>query len=118
MGEAALAREFKKQPPREELTSIAALWRDYEWRYVKAGRQDPCVYWTQKAPNLKTAIRRAVDSRGENGKMFFHQSKVTQDARDEYARLLIQGPYISWIKQAKKRGQFLVYDDCARARGK
>lgn len=99
MGEAALAREFAKQPPREPLTSIGALWRDYLWRYVNANRQDPCLYWTIKAPDIKEAIRRAVDSRGENGKMFFHQSKVTQAARDELALELLsierKGKFIS-----------------------
>lgn len=90
MGEAALKREFKRQPPREELTSLGALWRDYLWRYVEAKRQDPCVYYTEESPNIKVAIKRACDSRGANGKMFFHQSKVTQAARDELARRLIQ----------------------------
>lgn len=89
MGEAALKREFERQPPQERLTSITALWRDYMRRYVNAKRQDPALYWTLKAPDIKEAIRRAVDSRGENGKMFFHQSKVTQEARDALAEYML-----------------------------
>jgi hypothetical protein len=46
MGEAALAREFKKAPPREPLTSITALWKDYCWRYVTGRRGDPAIPFT------------------------------------------------------------------------
>lgn len=89
MGKAALEREFKKDPPREPLDSLAALWRDYA-RRAQNGWIDPCIAFTAKAPNLVTAIERACDSRGANGKMFNHQSKVTQLARDDYAAQLKQ----------------------------
>lgn len=90
MGEAALAREFKQRPPREPLTSITALWRDYMHRYVNAGRQDPALYWTMKAPNIQEAIRRACDSRGEDGKLFFHQGRVWQVNRDALAKYMLK----------------------------
>jgi hypothetical protein len=89
MGEAALLREFERQPPREPLDSLPALWRDYMWRYVKAERQDPAQYYTRDAPDLVTAIRRAADSRGADGKLFNHQSRVWQPCRDEFAQNLI-----------------------------
>lgn len=76
MGEAALAREFKRQPPREPLNSISALWRDYIWRYVAAGRGDPAVPYTAAAKDIYEAIQRACDSKGEDGKTFFHQGRV------------------------------------------
>lgn len=85
MGEAALKREFERLPPREELTSIAALWRDYLWRYVEAGRQDPAVPYTEAARNLNEAIFRACDSRGKDGKMFFHQGRVWEINRHQFA---------------------------------
>lgn len=90
MGEAALKREFDKRPPREPLKSISALWRDYLWRYVKAQRQDPCVYYTAKAPNIKEAIRRACDSKGEDGKTFFHQGRVWPVNRAALAKYMLK----------------------------
>lgn len=90
MGEAALRREFEKQPPREELDSIPALWRDYVWRYVNAERQDPCQYYTRDAATFKEAIWRAADSRGADGKLFNHQSRVWQPCRDEFGRELVK----------------------------
>lgn len=100
MGEAALAREFKKAPPREELNSITALWRDYMWRYVTGRRGDPAIPFTAAAPNLKTAIKRAVDSRGEDGKMFFHQGRVWQVNRDAYAAALLSRKNFLAIRRA------------------
>lgn len=84
MGEAALAREFKKAPPLEPLTSITALWRDYMWRYVTGRRGDPAIPYTAKAKNLNEAIRRACDSKGEDGKTFFHQGRVWPVNRAAY----------------------------------
>lgn len=76
MGEAALKREFAKVPPREPLTSITALWRDYMWRYVTGRRGDPSQPYTAKSKNIYEAIQRACDSKGEDGKTFFHQGRV------------------------------------------
>lgn len=100
MGEAALAREFARQPPREELKSIAALWRDYMWRYVEADRQDPAVSFTAKARNLNEAIFRACDSRGEDGKMFFHQGRVWEINRHQFAANLQRSKTIFKIRHA------------------
>jgi hypothetical protein len=88
MGEAALAREFKKAPPREPLTSITALWKDYCWRYVTGRRGDPAIPFTAASANLKQAIDRAVDSKGEDGKTFFHQGRVWPVNRAAYAKAL------------------------------
>jgi hypothetical protein len=90
MGEAALKREFAKAPPREPLTSITALWRDYMWRYVTGRRGDPAIPFTAAAPDVRTAIKRAVDSKGEDGKTFFHQGRVWPVNRDVYAAALLR----------------------------
>lgn len=90
MGEAALAREFKKAPPREPLTSITALWKDYMWRYVTGRRGDPAIPFTAAAPNVRTAIIRAVDSKGEDGKTFFHQGRVWPVNRAAYTKTLLK----------------------------
>lgn len=112
MGAAVLAREFARTPPREPLTSIPALWRDFNWRYVEHGRQDPVVAYTKKSKNIRNAILRACDSRGEDGKMFFHQSKVTQPARDAFAEELI-----IVRKEIKKSDSFwwmfIIVKECA-----
>jgi hypothetical protein len=90
MGEAALAREFKKAPPREPLTSITALWRDYMWRYVTGRRGDPAIPFTAASKNVETAIKRACDSKGEDGKTFFHQGRVWPVNRAAYAKALLK----------------------------
>lgn len=85
-------RLFAKHPPREPLTSIAAIIRDWTWRFgeggVEAHRRDPCEPFTAAAENLLEAIRRACASRGANGKMWNHQSKVPEKVRRELASRL------------------------------
>jgi hypothetical protein len=89
MGEAALAREFKKAPPREPLTSITALWRDYMWRYVTGRRGDPATPFTAASKDIRQAIRRACESKGADGKTFFHQGRVWPVNREAYAKELL-----------------------------
>lgn len=72
-------REFRKEAPRESLDSLAALVRDFQWRFPRE-RRDMVVEWCRKAPNLKTAIDRAVLSKGEDGKHHNHQSKINRNA--------------------------------------
>lgn len=113
MGEAALKREFAKVPPREPLTSITALWKDYMWRYVTGRRGDPVIPFTADAPDVKTAIKRAVDSRGEDGKMFFHQGRVWQVNRDAYAKELLKKWYRNEISAICGFGTFdELYEIC------
>lgn len=96
MGEKALAREFAKVPPREPLTSITALWKDYCWRYVTGRRGDPAIPYTAEANSLIQAIKRACDSRGKDGKLFFHQGRVWPVNRDAYAvALLARNNYLA-----------------------
>jgi hypothetical protein len=101
MGEAALAREFASRPPREQLDSIKALWNDYLWRYVESDRGDPCVPYTAASEYLEQAIRRACDSRGKDGKMFFHQGRVWQANRDAYARNLLDLRNLKKLRRAQ-----------------
>jgi len=53
------------------------------------GKRDTVIDYAAKAPNFKTAVKRACDSRRENGKMFPHQSKVTAVARGNFADAII-----------------------------
>jgi hypothetical protein len=80
------------EPPREPLTSLAAVWRDFKWRRLARGHRDPCIPYTASAGSLRNAIRRACDSRGEDQKLFFHQGRVWQVNRDAYAEALIAAP--------------------------
>lgn len=110
MGQAALTKEFSRKPPRESLDSVGALWRDYMWRYVDAGRGDPAGPFTAAAESLQQAVQRACDSKGEDGKMFFHQSKVKAADRDEYARRLTRRPAFQFLAVADTFEK--VFDVC------
>lgn len=111
MGEATLIREYRERPPKEPLDSIPALWRDYIWRYVEAGKGDPVVEYTFEAPTFKECLKRACASKGPDGKMWFHQYKVPHRAKvDYYFELLRRHKEIKacesfwemflWFKQA------------------
>lgn len=84
MGEASLRREFAARPPQGPMNTIKDLWRDYMRRYVNSGRGDPALPYTAAAPTLKQAIHRACMSRGEDGKLWFHQGRVWQVNLEAY----------------------------------
>jgi hypothetical protein len=75
------AKAFAKEPPREPLTSLDAIVRDFQWRYVERKKTDQVIKYCAEAPNLRDAIDRAVRARDENGKHHNHQSKVDLGAR-------------------------------------
>lgn len=107
MGEAALAREFKKAPPREPLNSITALWKDYMWRYVTGRRGDPSQPYTAKSKDIFQAIQRACDSKGEDGKTFFHQGRVWPVNREALAKKMIQDAKdFHWYEESEYGGSF------------
>lgn len=112
MGEAALRREFAKDPPQEPLTSITALWRDYMRRYVTGRRGDPAIPFTGDAGNLHIAIDRACDSKGEDGKTFFHQGRVWPVNRKAYAKALKGRKNYYAIRDARTFDQ--LYEVCKR----
>ena len=80
--------ELKRTPPREPLTSLEALVRDFKWRFPRERRD---TVWTVclRSGTLPTAIRAATDSIKADGKMHNHQVKVRKSARDELAAILI-----------------------------
>jgi hypothetical protein len=88
MGPAAIDRMLSLEPPREPLDNLAAVWRDFKWRRLKQGHRDPCITYTAKSPNIKVAVERACASRGEDGKLFFHQGRVWEANRLSYAAVL------------------------------
>ena len=81
-------REFAARPPREPLTSLAALVRDWKMRTAPGGgldlKRDDVVEFCRKAPSWGVAVDRAVASRRPNGKMHNHQSKVKEADRREF----------------------------------
>lgn len=82
------ARAFAAEPPREPLTSLAAIKRDFKWRYQDTKKTDQVIEWCRSAPTLRSAIDRAVRARDENGKHHNHQSKVDLNARLELGQAL------------------------------
>lgn len=96
-------REFKLRPPREMLTSLSALTRDWAWRTAPGGgldlKRDDVVDYCKAAASWSDAVRRAVASRRPNGKMHNHQSKVKEADRQEFGRRILaatrmRGPHI------------------------
>lgn len=80
---------FPENPPREPLTSLAAVVRDWQWRFIEGDAskyRDEVVEYCKKAPDLGTAIVRACRSRRPNGKMHNHQSKVPEKVRSLFSR--------------------------------
>lgn len=98
MGPKAIDRMLALVPPREPLDSLQAVWEDFRWRRLKQGHRDPTIAYTAMSPSLGVAIDRACDSRGEDGKLFFHQGRVWQANRDKFARRLHQGDNYKAIK--------------------
>lgn len=85
-----IQREFAARPPREELTTLSALVRDWTWRTEeKTLIRDPVMDWCVEARSFTEAAERACRSRGANGKMHNHQSRVTGKARRQlYNRIV------------------------------
>lgn len=65
-------------------------------------RRDTVIDWCKKAPNFKTAVKRAVASRRENGKMFPHQSKVTEKARTAFGDAILARNNLRDVKDFDK----------------
>lgn len=84
------AKAFLKEPPLEPLHSLDAIVRDFQWRYVDRKKTDQVIEWCRVAPDFPTAVQRAVESRGEDGKHHNHQSKVDLHARRRFGRRIIR----------------------------
>jgi hypothetical protein len=77
-----IEREWELRPPREPMTSMGALWRDFTWRRADPASpicrdRDNIPDWCREAGTADEALRRAVRSKRPNGKMHNHQSKVS-----------------------------------------
>lgn len=88
MGPSAIDKMLKTEPVKFPLRDLEDVWDDFRWRRLERGHRDPCIKFTADADTIAEAIRRACDSRGADGKMFFHQGRVWQVNRDEFARRL------------------------------
>lgn len=81
--------ELKRTPPREPLTSLPALVRDFKWRFPRE-RRDTVVTRCDNAVTLQSAVWLATDSIKADGKHHNHQVKVRKSARDELAEILLR----------------------------
>lgn len=77
-----IEREWELRPPREPMTSMGALWRDFTWRRADptspiCTTRDNIPEWCREAMHAREALARAVRSKRPNGKMHNHQSKVS-----------------------------------------
>lgn len=85
-------RLFKDEPPREELTSLSAIVRDWKWRFVEGDAKrfrDEVVEYCRDADDFIEAVERAVASRRPNGKMHNHQSKVKEVDRRRFGYAIV-----------------------------
>jgi hypothetical protein len=115
MGPAAIDRLLEGEPPRQPLTNLAAVWDDFKWRRLERGFRDPCIAYTASAEYLRDAIKRACDSRGADGKLFFHQGRVWQVNRDAYARALASRPVCKRLSKVVSFHE--VWDICTTVGG-
>lgn len=103
-------KEFKVRPPREALTTFAALVRDWKMRTAPGGgldlKRDDVVDFCKAAPDWRTAVKRAVASRRPNGKMHNHQSKVKEADRQRFGTRILEGTRWSrpHLLQTRQRG--------------
>jgi hypothetical protein len=87
-----IEKEWERDPPVEPMTSLAALWRDFERRRADPASpvhrfRDNIPDWCVQSENASVALWRAVKSIRPNGKMHNHQSKVSRSL-DNFARAL------------------------------
>lgn len=92
-------REFGKEPPHEPLDSLEALVRDFRWRFPRE-RRDMVVEYCRAAPDLITAITRAVLSKNAEGKHHNHQSKVKRTAYSPMIMLLCSPQVLGELRRA------------------
>lgn len=84
------SKAFKKEPPKRPLVDLEAIVEDFQWRYVERKKTDQVIVFCERATDFPTAVRRAVESRDENGKHHNHQSKVDLGARRTFGRKIIR----------------------------
>jgi len=82
-------------------------------RYVRTGRCDPAVPWTEKAETLKEAIHRACMSRGEDGRLWHHQGRVWQRNLEAYERCLNEHLYYDGIENSEYFWELMIW--CRKA---
>lgn len=90
---ADVQKAFRKEPPREPLDTVAAVCRDFKWRYADREGRDMVVEYCRAAPNGYEAILRACRSRNAQGKMHNHQTRVPETLREALAQRLADDNY-------------------------
>lgn len=122
-------RLFKDEPPREPLTSLAAIVRDWQWRFIEGDAKrfrDEVVEYCREADNFVEAVSRAVDSRRPNGKMHNHQTKVKESVRRKFGYAIVDtidpdapedfDDLYDWMEELKPKGigPVTLYDVAVR----
>lgn len=85
-------RLFKDAPPREPLTTLSAIVRDWNWRFIEGDAKrfrDGVVEYCKGAEDFIEAVERAVASRRPNGKMHNHQTKVKEVYRRQFGYRIV-----------------------------
>lgn len=86
---ANIKRFWAKSAPTHDVRTLAGCWADFHDR-LNSGQiaSDPSVEVVIAAPSISAAIDAACASRGKDGKMWNHQSKVPAVARENLAQKL------------------------------
>jgi hypothetical protein len=99
------SKAFAKEPPLRPLDDLDAVVEDFQWRYVDRKKTDQVIEFCRTAPDLRTAIKRAVRSRDAGGKHHNHQSKVDITARMTFGNR-IWGKRVTVYNIKRKPPQF------------
>jgi len=81
-------RDFDKRPPQEPPTTLAALVRDFRWRFPDE-RRDMTIPYTASSGDFVEAAQRAAYARNAQGKQHNHQSRIPQARLEKFARVIV-----------------------------
>jgi hypothetical protein len=89
-----ILKEWERDPPRTEMTTMTALW--YDFKHRRRDPYSPICRFKDNIPEIcawdvdaETALCRAVRSIRPNGKMHNHQSKVSKALPELENKLLM-----------------------------
>jgi len=114
-----ILKEWERNPPSEPMTSMPALWYDFQRR--RADPKSPICRFRDNIPeacaqdgSAHVALRRAVRSIRPNGKMHNHQSKVSRSLPALEEKLI---NYINVLTKSETFGQLYASIDLLKTAG-
>jgi len=88
-----VSKLFKAYPPREELTSLDAIIRDWRWRTEPGGplaaKRDDVVTFAASRKTFAEATVIACASKRPDGRMHNHQTKVPKVIKEAFAEAIL-----------------------------